>query len=286
MKMFWQFIVSVVMNFVSVVTGSILALYYVFATLLIPDSIIKTVLNIALPLLSFFIACYMAWRKQQFTIIELEKTIEEYGNNKPLYTLEITEDLDSIKTRIKEVDATIRSAKISKANAPKPHPYFGSIGLREPSPNDWQEYIDKLVLYKAFLQSLVGGQYHIVNFTLANKGHGDTNISIDMHFDGFTQEVSFYEDKVESEEPHEPLSFMRATVLPTIGSANKLGNRTEVQIDEPGRLIIEIDRVRHGDTVQLHDTPIFIKKSDGEKRIEYSIKSDRLTSKEIGIVSL
>lgn len=288
MKMFWQFIVSVVTNFVFLVSGSILALYYVFVAPYLPSSIIKTVLDVSLPLLCFFIACYMAWRKQQIIIRELQKTLEEKDNKKPLYNLEIVEDLDSIKSRIAEVDDNIKSARISKNNAPTPHPYLGRLGLGEPTASAWQEYIDELVAYKSFLQTLINGEeYRIINFTLKNAGYGDTNVNIELRFNGFTQEVDFYDDKVEYEEPSKPSSSLAAVMpLSSIGVANKLGNRREVQTDKPDRVVIEVDRIRHDDTVWLHYNPVFIKKTDGEQKIEYSIKSDRLTDTEVGAISL
>lgn len=284
MKMFWQFIVSVAANFVFLVSGSALALYYIFITPYLPDSAIKTALNVGLPLLCFFIACYMAWRKQQLTIGELQKVIKEHDNKKPLYHLEAVEDSDAIKTLIDEVDDKIRSAKISKMSAPAPHPYLGRMGMGDPSTADWQDYIDELATYRTYLQSLIDREeYHIINFALKNKGYGDTNVSIDLRFDGFTQEVDFYNERIEQEEPQDP--SLPVNAMP-IGVGNRLGNQTEVQTDKPGRLVIEVDRIRHGDTVRLHHNPIFIKKTDGEKKIEYNIKSDSLTSAESGTVLL
>lgn len=288
MKMFWQFIISVVANFVFLVSGSILALYYVFITPYLPSSAIKTALDISLPLLCFFIACYMAWRKQQLTIHELQNALEEQNSKKPLYQLEAIEDLDIVKARIKEVEDKIKSAKVSKTNVPTPHPYLGHLGIGEPSADDWQEYIDELVVYKAFLQSLVNGEeYRIINFTLRNSGYGDTNVSVDLHFNGFIQEVDFYDEKIEYEEPRKPSSSL-TPVMPFsgIGAMNKLGNRREVQTDESDRIVVEIDRIRHDDTIWLHYNPIFIKKTGDEQKVEYSIKSDGLTNTESGTVSL
>lgn len=286
MKMFWQFIVAVVANFVFLVSGSILALYYVFVAPHLPESPLKVVLDVGLPLLCFFIACYMAWRKQQLTIRKLQKAIKEHDNKKPLYHFEVADGLDVIKTHIEEVDDKIRSAKVSKTKAPAPHPFLGRLNFGEPSNDSWQVYIDELVAYKALLQSYIDGdEYHVINFSLENKGYGDTNVSVDLRFNGFVQEVDFYDEKIRYEEPHEP-SYMGIAALSNMGVINKLGNRREVQTDEADRIIAEVDRIRHDDRIRLHYNPIFIKKSDGRKKIEYSIKSDRLTNTEVKTVLL
>lgn len=133
---------------------------------------------------------------------------------------------------------------------------------------------------------LENNEYHIVNFILENKGHGDTNVNIELHFKGFTQITDFYDRKIQAKKPYEPSSYLGVMPNFNLNPANKLGNLQEVQTDKASLVVIEIDCIRHSDKVWLHYNPIFIKKSNTKKEIEYSIKSDQLTATETRTIDL
>lgn len=281
MRMFLYFVKKVVFSFVFVITGSVLALYYIFAKDYFRGSPFANKIDIAVVLVGFTVACYLVWKEEYLERGKLGAQLKDLQDIKPKYEFKIIKSSMAIKRQAAEVDGKIRYAEEKRRSAPKPNPWMPAISLhQEPTTAQWDSYIKELGEYKKHLMGVAeDGSYNVVNFTLENKGHLDHNINIHIKFENTRQIVDYYEKEIDSEEPREPSSIL--SIVPAIARKVELGLRREVHIDQEEQIEIEVNRLHKGEKVNLHYNPIFLVPEKGKKPIiNYCVKSDNHQSSE------
>lgn len=285
--MFWDFLKRVVFSFVFVVTGSILALYYIFVKEHLAATPFANKVDVIVLIVGFVVACFLAWRDERLERNKLQQLLQDIKDTKPKYELKLIRSSGVIKQKAEEIDDTISYAQEKKKSAPAPNPFMPNISLhQEPTTVQWDVYIKELREYKKHLEQIASdGSHKIINFTLENKGHSDNNINVHIKFEDSAQAVGYYSEKVELEEPREPSSLL--SFIPGIASKQELGLRREVHVDQEDQIEAEINRLHKGEKVSVHYDPIFLVAKQGSNpRISYCVKSDNHQSSEYKTIQI
>lgn len=276
--MIWLFIKKVVSKFVFILSGSILALYYIFVSPYLDNFDYKYIFEIGVPAVGFFLACFLAWRDIHLENIELERKIAQLEDSLPKYKLVCSDGSKTLTNLLEEIDQKVINAKLELSKAPQPHAWMPALTnmYGPPSAGAWASYIKELGEYKLLVKSIIIEQkYKIINIKLINSGKSDSNINVSVTFHGAEQVVEFYSNHIELEQPHEPSSIM--AISPHIGLADKLGTRREIHEEQKDLLSVEFSNMRGGDSFDLTYDPIFLLVSHDEEPVaKYTIKSDKV----------
>lgn len=269
-----EFVRKVFLRFVNVITGSIVALYYIFIAPIISDQPYKPTLDIVVPIIALFLAFYLAWKDAIIENQKLLNTIKEHEDKKPNYSFKVVDARNILRNNIKNIDLLIDEAIKEETKAPdtRPNPYMIRPIITEPSKSQWSSYIENLKRYKQYLNNIADTKdAEVINIILTNKGTSDNNIHVTLDFHGTKQVVDFYEDEIVSKIPQKPFNIMNIQIANT--SIQKLGIKREVHHSKESQIDIEIEMLRSGDSINLHDCPIFMVKKSGKIEIDYELHS-------------
>ena len=83
MKLFGEYLRRLFISFSTLITGGVIGLYYVFVYPYIEMWQYRFVLDIAIPVVAFLIAGFLAWRSQHLESQTLKQQIADLRTNSP-----------------------------------------------------------------------------------------------------------------------------------------------------------------------------------------------------------
>lgn len=280
MKLFGEYLRRLFISFSTLITGGVIGLYYVFVYPYIESWQYRFILDIAIPVVAFLVAGFLAWRSQHLESLNLKQQIADLKNELPVYKLKVVDEFYKLDEILQKIDKSKQNAVVKKANAHVPSSWLPSMSVLtgELTQDDWGHYIEKLDIFKARIEEIKSIEgYKMVNFELTNKGKADKNLNVTLHFENAELIPEFYEKEIEYKKPEKPTSGYHFGHIPNIGPIDRLGSRREIHKEEKDLLSVEYDVMRGGDVFHLHYNPIFIKSiNDEPMRVKYTFKSDKL----------
>lgn len=281
MKLFGEYLRRLFISFSTLITGGVIGLYYVFVYPYIEMWRYRYVLDIAIPVVAFLIAGFLAWRSQHLESQALKQQIANLKNELPDYKLNVIDESYKLDEILKKIEESKKKAEAKKKDTPAQNSWFPSMSVLTGTltQEHWVDYIEKLEKFKARIEEIKSIEgYKMVNFELTNKGKADKNLNVTLRFENAELIPEFYEKEIERKKPDKPTSsYIYGSLVPNIGSIEKLGSRREIHKEEKDLLSVEYDSIRGGDVFHLHYDPMFIKSTNDEPMlVKYTFKSDKL----------
>lgn len=294
MSEFLRYITELTKEWLSLVTGSILAVL-LFLISIPTDFFTRTeiiILDIVILLIAIIIATYKVWRKQEATVSNLRNSISAEQDATPKHIIKLLPTHKFYSNILSQVDNKIQEAR--KMIEPEVPDRFGLSALSklvsvfpEPTNSDWEKYIRELQKYGTSIRSYADNKITL-NLRLMNTGRqSDTSLNVKLTFKNLEFLPNFYEKEISQSRPTEPNRNFTWSLLADADfePASRTGIHLDILDINEKELEFEVNRLHAGESVDLN-RPLFFNKITEDSCISYTIKSNATKKPITGTIHL